>query len=127
MTSSDPVIHAASLNGVMTNWAMAGVASLTGDASATHAAVTPCEVTALNVLLVPMTVRASRRCGAATPELTRMIVSSNCNGKANAPVAPDDSAKLARTSSFVRTSRHASRYSGVIVSNPVPPAVNSIG
>jgi len=112
-TSSDPVIHAASFAGVTTSAPMLGVASDTGAASAAHTAVTPAEVTPFQVLLVPMTVRASRRCGAATPALVRMIVSSNCKGRANAPVAPDDSAKLARTASFCRTRAHAARSSSL--------------
>ncbi len=83
--------------GVIANWAMTGVVSVTATPSATQLAVAPWEVIPSHTLLVPSSFLARFRCGEATPAFTSVIVGSSCSGRAKAPAAPDVSANAART------------------------------
>src|SRR6185437_2254176 len=86
-TSYDPYTQAAALEGVTTTLPTVRAWSTTIVASASHAAVTPAELTPFHVLDVVVLTLEIRRHGFAEPELVRMIVGSSTNGSRYPPFA----------------------------------------
>src|SRR5262252_8040250 len=86
-TSYEPYTHAAAFDGVTTTLATVGEPSVTIVASASHAALTPAELTPFHVEEVVCLMLLMRRHGFADPAFVRMIVGSSTNGRRYPPLA----------------------------------------
>src|ERR1017187_1450309 len=99
-TSNEPNTHAAAFSGVITMFPTVGDASTAATPSASHAAVTPADVTPFHVLLVVVLTLLTRRYGFALALFVSTIVGSSTNGRRYPPDAtPRFSAARATMSS----------------------------
>src|SRR6185437_8907892 len=86
-TSYDPYTQAAAFDGVTTTFPTVSAWSTTIVASASHAAVTPAELTPFHVLLVVVLTLLMRRQGLALPEFVKIMVGSSTKGRRYPPFA----------------------------------------
>src|SRR6185437_16906386 len=85
-TSYEPYTHAAAFDGVTTTLPTVRAWSTTIVASASHAAVTPAELTPFHVFDVVVLTLLIRRQGLADAELVKTIVGSSTNGSMTEPL-----------------------------------------